>query len=502
MIFRNSVANFLGNLIFPAISILLVPFYIRYLGLEGYGLVGFFSMLVTLLGIFTKGLGSALQREFSRRNGSPGFRSTMQRLLRTFEVTYWVIGFGLGAGLVLFSGFVSTNWLNLDSISTETVRICLVLISVSIAVTFPNSVYQAVFVGTQRQVAGNTLNSASAIVQALIAAVVVWLWQSVVGFYMVGVIVAILQLLMARHLVYKFVRVHDPSEQVGFDWSELKGLWEISYELIWTNGIGLIITQLDRVSISRLLPVASLGIYNVGVAGGRLLDNFYAPFLTATYPQTCELALSEDRSELGRHLVRNAKVMMIVCLTVGLPFSFFAPEIIAIWTSNEQVVPIGSAVLSVYALASILLYYASVFYQGLMALGKTRYGVWFSGAAIIWYPLAMWFLVGWQGLVGAAWAWLLYCFLALIFNASIVLGKVIKQNYWRTYLKAIVSTALAGTGLVLISRYAADILYADWIWGRVMIAGFSAIMIAVVSYLLCFSFTIPDELKAFLRPML
>ncbi|RPI72540.1 MAG: hypothetical protein EHM45_22080, partial [Desulfobacteraceae bacterium] len=92
MILQNSLANFFGQFLAPILSILLVPFYIRYLGLEGYGLIGFFSMLITVLGIFTKGLGSALQREIATRSGIPEQRQGLRRLVHTFEVVYWIIG--------------------------------------------------------------------------------------------------------------------------------------------------------------------------------------------------------------------------------------------------------------------------------------------------------------------------------------------------------------------------------------------------------------------------
>lgn len=496
MIFRNSLANFVGQLILPVISIVLVPFYISYLGLEGYGLVGFFSMLVTLLGVFTKGLGSALQREFARRDQVQNLRSTTVRLLRTFEIMYWGFGALIGTVLFLFSGLVNGAWLNLTSISTETVRTCLFLISFSIAIAFPQSVYQAVFIGMQRQVTGNTLQSTSAVVQAVFAAAIVWLWRSVVGFYVVSAVMAILQLILARRLAYRIVQIHVQAERPGFSWEELKQLWKISTELIWTNGIGLVITQFDRIVISWLLPVASLGIYNIGVQGGRLLDSFYAPFLTATYPQTCQLALKEDLSQLGNHLMRSAKVMLIICLSLGLPLSFFASEVLSVWARNEDVVRMGSAVLSVYAFGYILLSNASVFYQGLTAFGETRYGVKFNGFALIWYPVLMWFLISRLGLVGAAWAWLCYCFFGLSFNAWIIFSKIIKHGFWKIYVRVVVYTSLSGSLLILVFRWLADILYHDEVWGRIAVAGLSGILIAGVSYLICFGFSVPDELKA------
>lgn len=484
MIFRNTVANFLGQIIHPIISVLLVPFYIHYLGLEGYGLVGFFSALTVLLGIFTKGLGSALQREFARRDGDSSLRATMPNLLKTFEVVYWTIGSLLGAGLIIFSGFISIRWLRAETIAPATVRTCLLLISLTIALSFPNSVYQAIFVGTQKQVLGNILNSTSALLQAVVSVVVIWIWRSVIGYYIVGLCTAILLMLTMRVFAYRTVRSDTVGRAIVFDWDELKSLWKISFELIVTNGAGLILAQTDRLVISYLLPVSSLGAYNVGVAGGRLLDAFYAPFLTAVYPSVCRIAQSDDSKAAGDLVVRNLKVMLLICLSIGLPLSFFAPEVLSIWTNNTEVVEKGAPVLSVYVFGYIFLSLSSVLYQMLVARGRVRYGVWFNGIALIWYPLLMWILVGAQGIVGAAWTWLMYCVSGLIYQLYILSRKerVLAGALVRTLILTVGLSFLVNIGLSFAFRWTANFFFPDFLWGRVLWALLNFLGVALASY--------------------
>ena len=42
---RNAAANYVGQFYVAGISIVVVPLYIKYLGIEAYGLVGVFSMI-------------------------------------------------------------------------------------------------------------------------------------------------------------------------------------------------------------------------------------------------------------------------------------------------------------------------------------------------------------------------------------------------------------------------------------------------------------------------
>ena len=65
-------------------------------------------------------------------------------------------------------------------------------------------------------------------------------------------------------------------------------------------------------------------------------------------------------------------------------------------------------VLAIYALGSLTIGLATVLYQRQMAVGATRFGARFNAVALLWFPIALWFLVARLGLSGAAAAWLIY----------------------------------------------------------------------------------------------
>ena len=66
---RNIVANYAGQLYATLIGILLVPLYVRYMGVEAYGLVGFFTMLQGWFMLLDMGLTPTLGREAARFKG-------------------------------------------------------------------------------------------------------------------------------------------------------------------------------------------------------------------------------------------------------------------------------------------------------------------------------------------------------------------------------------------------------------------------------------------------
>ncbi len=498
LVIKNYLANMIGQYVYPILSILLVPFYIHNLGLEGYGLVGFFSMLVTLLGVFSDGMGSALKREFARRDSREETRASLRQLLGTFELLYWGIGLVVGMALALFSGWVNMNIVNIQTISSEVVRVCLLVISFSIALRFPLSIYHAVFNGMQEQVLANILNGAFAVLQAIAGVVVIWIWKSVVIFYISNMLVTFLQVFVIRYWAHTILPLTTSRGTQSLLWSELRQLWKISFDLIWANGIGLLITQMDRLVIARLMPVASLGVYTVGTSGGQLLSMTYSPFLAASYPELCQQALSDNRDAFDRSILRNAKFIMALGMAVGLPVSLFSAEILRIWTQSDAVMQQGFRPMSIFIFGNLLLSYTSVLYQGLMALGQTRYGLWLNISALFWYPMTIWLLVEKMGLVGASLAWLVCGLIGWLFNLFVFFFAHSK-GIMIPYFKALFQTTIVGISLSLLARYCADYLFPEFIWGRILIAALGASLIGILCMFIGFGFGFPKEILRLLR---
>lgn len=476
LLWVNSLANAAGHLLYPALSLVLVPFYLRYLGLEGYGLVGFLATLVTLLSVFTKGLGAGLQREFARRHQSPAEGEPL-RVLRTFELVYLGAGLAVALFVVLTAGWLSRNWVRTDTIEPSTVVWCLWLVALRLGLAFPASVYQSALLGAQRQVLFNSLSAVFSLLAALAGVTVVLIWQSVTALYASDVAIHACSVwAMRRYAVGALPAAHAGAD-VSFDRAQVRQFAGLSAGLLWTNGIGLVLTQLDRVLLSRVQAIAALGIYTAGIAGGRLLSLCYLPFLTAVYPQTCALAAAGPGPILADHLLRNVRVVAAICLACGLPIAWFPGEVLAAWTRNASVVQGGATVMTVYVLASLCLAQATPLWQLQVALGDTRHGVVFNTLAAFWYPPALWYLVGLRGLDGAALAWLVYCVLAWVYHAGVTATLIGDRRWLPRYLRVMSGAVLAAVVITGGARYAADLCCQGALMLRVALAGGSGLAV-------------------------
>jgi len=148
---KNVVANYLGKIWTGGLNILLIPVYIKFLGIESYGLVGFFASLTSVLGILDLGIGATLNREMAKFSIYEDSIKNQRNLVKTLGVVYWCIA--LLAFLVFFfsASFISESWLNNKVLDADSSRFSIQMMAISIALNFPVSLYQGGLMGMQKQ---------------------------------------------------------------------------------------------------------------------------------------------------------------------------------------------------------------------------------------------------------------------------------------------------------------------------------------------------------------
>ena len=70
MLKKNIIANYIGQFYLIVIGIIMLPFYLEYLGAEAYGLVGFFALMQSWMVLLDMGISPTLSREVARVRGN------------------------------------------------------------------------------------------------------------------------------------------------------------------------------------------------------------------------------------------------------------------------------------------------------------------------------------------------------------------------------------------------------------------------------------------------
>src|SRR5262245_24554733 len=113
---RADIAVNFASAIWQAIlTLVFTPVYVRYLGIEAFGLVGLLAALQATLGLLDFGLGQVLAREAARHQGGEIGAKPLRDLIRSAEIVVVIVAVVVFLAIALPSDWIAQSWLKTES---------------------------------------------------------------------------------------------------------------------------------------------------------------------------------------------------------------------------------------------------------------------------------------------------------------------------------------------------------------------------------------------------
>lgn len=137
----------------------MIPMYVKYMGIEAYGLVGFYGMLQGWFQLLDIGLTPAMGRETARFQGGSTTAFSLRQLLRTLEGIFIVIAMLGALAIIVGSNYITNSWLQVQNLSLMEVRDAIVLMAIIVALRLICGLYRSVINGFEKLVWLNVFSS-------------------------------------------------------------------------------------------------------------------------------------------------------------------------------------------------------------------------------------------------------------------------------------------------------------------------------------------------------
>ena len=402
---RNIIANAAAKGWAVLLSLGVIPIYIHFIGIEAWGLMGFFLSLMSVLSLLDLGLGTALNLRFAQYSVQPDRAQEMHDLLRTLEVIYWLVGVAIAATLVALAPAIAAYWIKPQTMAPEIVTQALAMMGIAVAFQWPRVLYSGGLMGMQRQVAANVLMSITGTASSLGGALVLWLVsptiQALIAWLMA---ISLVDTLVGRLMLRRFLPT--PPRRTRFNRRLLAEIWRFVAGMTGISVMSVILTQLDKMILAKLLPLDAFGYYSLAsrVAGG--LYFLTGPVATAFFPRFTQLLLTGDREELARLYHRGCQLVSATVLPVAIVLVLFAADFLLLWTRDAAIAGNTGATLALLAAGTAIncLMYLPFTLQ--LASGRTRLVLYIHTTSVIVMAPLIFVLALHYGGLGAAWVWL------------------------------------------------------------------------------------------------
>lgn len=431
---KNILANYIGAGWAALMNLAFIPLYIRYLGIEAYGLIGIFAMLQGLLTLLDLGMAPTISREMARfQPGGDGARF-VRNLLRSVEIVVICLAVAITAGIWAASSWIARDWLVLKGLPSSVVVQALAIMGGLIGLRVIENIYRSALIGLQRQVPLNLVISVAATLRGCGALLVLaYLKSSIQAFFLWQIVVSGIGVTMLAVTTYwALPRI---TERAEFSVTILKGIWRFAAGAMAIGCLSLLLGNMDKILLSRLLPLEIFGYYAFAVVVAQTPLGFVAPIAQAFYPRFTQLQRLDNQAALANAYHSATQLVTVLLGATTVFMILFGHEVLEIWTKNDVLSRRVYALVAVLSVGSLFNGLMTIPYFLQLSSGWTGLNIRVNLIAIFLVVPALWILVPEYGAMAAAWVWLALNTSYMIVIVPLMHRRLLPREKWHWYVR-------------------------------------------------------------------
>lgn len=402
---RNTIANYIGLISTTLILLFVSPIYLNLLGGEAYGLIGFFAMITTWLGLLDLGMSPTLSREISLSRVTENYED-FRKLLRSFELVFLIISILFLIVVYFGSNLIVSNWINFDGLSASIVRESIILMSLIVAVRWFSSLYRSGVIGFEDQVWLNKLNILVNISSYFGFLFFLFYYSaSIVMFFQFQLFFALISMFFLSRRIYQKIPTSEKINLLHFDKTQVLRVLPFASGIAYTTLLWILVSEIDKLIFSYTLSLSEFGIFMILMLLTSGISLLSSPITKAILPRMTYLKRKNEINKFLTVYLKNTRNIAFITFSIAIIFTLYSEELVIAWTHNADAAKMAKEILVWYAIGNCLISINGMQYLIQVAHGNLRLHVLSTTlSALIQPPLIIFFAVNY-GLIEASKCW-------------------------------------------------------------------------------------------------
>lgn len=360
------------------VAILLIPLLIKRIGVEAYGLLGFFTVLQACLSILDAGIGGVLTREaiISKQNIKRFKKFNV--LYRKIIVIFVVMAISIVLLGGLFSIKFSASWLN-TNIGNSTIILCTTLMFCIFALRYLQGPFRSLLLSNESQVTITTINLINTTLSQPITLFLLYIFEGDVIFYF------IMQLLSAaltcglmiifservRKNILKNINEQNNLDDDVIDISVSK-FFTFALQLSMLTILWVVVNQSDKLTLTRFLPLSEYAMYSVAISIMGILAIISDPLNQYLQPKLTKYFHEKNTQQYSRLYFNAFKFIITITIPLSVFLFFFSEKILFVWSNNTLLALDVSKYLPWLFLGGVFSIYSNLIFLLLYSHGQLK----------------------------------------------------------------------------------------------------------------------------------
>lgn len=311
-------------------GLIYTPIMLRLLGQSEYGLYQLVYSVVSYLSLLSFGFTASYMRFYSRARAKND-QDEVGRLNGMFMVIFLVI-----AVICILCGTVMVGNIELifaDGLTPQeypTARILMALMIFNLALTFPNSVFDAFTSAHERFFFQKMLVVLQNLLNPFLALPLLLLGYGSIGMVCVTTFLTVAKLVVNVWFSLKKLKVHFIFN--GFRFGLLKEMWVFTFFIFLNQIIDQVNWSVGKFLLGRLSGTTAVAIFGLGAQINSMYLQFSTSISNVFVPRVNRIvATSDDNSELTKLFTKVGRVQFIILALIFTGFIFFGQPFMVFW---------------------------------------------------------------------------------------------------------------------------------------------------------------------------
>lgn len=397
---KNIIANFIGRFWGLLSNFLFIPLYIKFLGFDSYSIISFTLVLASLMALLDVGLTASLSRELARKDNS---NEDKINIFGTLESLYFILSFVCIISLFFGSNLIATNWLSLNPLQASNVTYYIKIISFDIGFQLILRFYLGGLIGLEKQVLANIYQVLWGFLRNGFVLLIVYYIPNLDLFFIWQALISILFAVIIRFSLNKVLFNSNVLKiKLSFKKEIFKKIYQFAGGMLFISLIASLNTQMDKLAISKLLPVEYLGNYTIALSLAMGIYIFVNPISVALLPRFTSLYSLGNKTEATSLFIKINSIVSVIVFTVLANMSLFSVELIWIWTGNLELAKSLKILLPVMSFAYAFLALQVIPFNIAIANGNTNINIKLGIISLCITLPGFWILTLHYGIIGTA----------------------------------------------------------------------------------------------------
>ena len=395
---RNTILNFLG-LAFPyLVGFVTIPFVIRGLGTDRFGILSLVWIIFGYFTLFDLGLGRATTK-FAAEALGKGESHKVAGYIWTTAILQLSLAVIAAVFFLLAIPLLTTKILHIPAGFVDEAQKTFFMVAISLPINFAMNAFRGALEAGQRFDLVNLVK-----VPANVLFYVLPLVGLMMGMKLPG-IVLLLVLSRAAALVAWFVlclKVFPGLRAVPtIEKAYLKPLFSFSIWITLSSIVNSIVSTLDRLMIGAILTVKAVSYYSAPYEVTLRLGILPGSFALMLFPAFSSLSSAEHKQKLDSLYFKATKYLLISAGPLLILMVSYARPFLRLWLGQEFAQN-STLVLQFLALGFLFLSLRTVPFNHLLGIGRAKTVTMLQVIELVFFAGLAWLLISKWGIQGAA----------------------------------------------------------------------------------------------------